>query len=209
MRATDSGKAQKRYRETGFFVIESALDGAQEIADRITQRVAEESEIYVPEEARVVAAGRGFLRHKALDRFKCDEAAPAVGRLYADMLRDIREITQKELINSPYPRSAYYAKVYDPPDGQQGWHFDTNDVSVIVYLTSNPSDGGTEIQSLDGVTRVVQPVAGRILVLDGTACWHRAAPVIASRKTTLLLNYYTEPVATRDPRLDSIIFGED
>ena len=197
---------REEYHRDGFTVIDDVVTTAADWRDLVLASPLL-SAVYTPQEKRTVAAGEGYNLHRVLDRFETDATLPTVRELYRDVLERAKEIAGPQASSSPYARSAYYVKVYDPPAGQQGWHFDTNDVSGVLYLTSHTQSGATVVTSLDGVIHRLQPRAGSLLLLQGTKCWHRADAVLDRPKITLLLNYYLGTPAPRHPELDTIIFG--
>jgi hypothetical protein len=196
-----------QYHRDGFTVISDVLPNPKRWQNAITTS-QHLRRVFTPEKERVVAAGEGFNLHVVLDRFDLDAALPEAADLYNSVFDLILEVVDPGAIRSPFARSAYYAKGYDPPNGQQGWHFDTNDISGILYLTDNENDGATVITSLfDGSINRIAPVAGSLLLLQGTKCWHMAEPVTDNPKCTCLLNYYLGTPPDRHPALDGIIFG--
>lgn len=199
--------AKEQFEKLGFYVWRGFIKdtAARKLTEDFTasNRFAN---VFKSEEERNVSSGRGYSKHAAIDRFGVDEIAPSVGKMYADILPVAAHLSGRALIASPYDRSAYYVKRYLPPDGQQGWHFDTNCLSVILYLTDN-EDGWTEIRCLDGKTRFVAPEAGALMILDGKNRWHRALPVQSAEKITVILNYYFPDHPARVEHLDSLIFG--
>ncbi len=87
-----------------------------------------------------------------------------------------------------------------------GWHLDTNSITVLLYVTTNVG-GQTEIRCLDGIVRDVKPVAGNLLIMDGTVCEHRSRIVESAEKIVCLLNYYNEGECHRDSAMDKLAFG--
>lgn len=199
-------EARAEFSQHQFTVVKGAFPDPESLAKRISGRASASAPVYVPENMRVVAAGGGDLRHTAFDRNECDEFFREVGENYIKFLDLARAITGKSLVPSPYTRSAYYTKIYNAPNDRQGWHHDTNDISVVVYLTSDPDGGGTDIRTPSGIEQIVMPQQGSALIMNGRECWHQALqPTV--QKVTILYNYYLLPVRERDPRLDAIIFG--
>lgn len=164
--------------------------------------------VCTPSEYRVVDAGEGDNEHYSLDRFEIDAIVSGIGAAYGQVFHAYIDHLNPNSMRSPYERSAYYAKVYKAGCLGQGWHYDTNSYSGILYLSdSDGDDGATEILARDGSTELVPPRAGRLLLLDGRRCWHRATRVARGNKVTILLNYYDTGHRPRDPRTDPLIFG--
>jgi hypothetical protein len=193
------------YRDVGFVVFDDAIPMASDWAQRFLDSAAG-SRVHLAERDRTVEAGGGDNNHRALDRFTVDAVVPEVGLFYPQLLLSVRHAVSRYAILGPYRRSGYYVKIYEQPGDAQGWHFDTNSISAIAYLTTNAT-GATEINGSDGRTHLVYPEAGRLLLLDGRRCWHRAQPVEQEVKVTLLLDYYLLGHRLRKLHLDRLIFG--
>lgn len=203
----DVSRHRQSYANLGYTVLREFVPNATAWYERVLAS-GKAWDVYTAQERREVRAGDGFLKYRAMDRFLADHVLPELGGLYFDTLSTIRELAHPEASTSPYERTAYYVKIYDPPDGQQGWHYDTNAITAILYLSSHPQTGYTAITSLDGTgVHVVKPEAGSLLLMQGRECWHRAEPTTSGTKVICPLNYYIGPAEPRDPRLDSIIFG--
>ncbi len=198
---------EKEYLEQGFTVLDNMVPLAASWKESILNS-KDLREVYVSEEKRKVAAGKGSLKYAALDRFQTDSVVSELNDYYEKLVEILIQITHQEVITSPYERTAYYSKVYRNKGDEQGWHYDTNGLTVIIYLTNNQDSGRTEIEKLDGSgTLFVAPKAGSILIMQGRRCWHRAEPIMSGIKVICPLNYYTGRAEPRDSRLDDIIFG--
>lgn len=94
---------------------------------------------------------------------------------------------------------------------QQGWHFDSNEITGVLYLTSTEKTGFTEIDPLNSNSFVkVFPKAGSLLLLQGRECWHRASPVAdGEEKVICTFNFFrAQTEQNRDANMNPIIFGE-
>ena len=200
------------YRDRGFTVIERA------VPDWVAGTWCGIFEAYVATGARRVdikdergevsdgIGGRLF--YDLIDGISCEKLAPDMLRLYRRLPASLRQITQQAVICSPYERSKVCGKIYPAGGGQQGAHFDTNGITVILYLTSN-NDGCTVIRPLDGGPDVsVKPAAGNILLMRGRECWHHAEPAIEKSKVISCWNYYVEGDTWRPEGLDDQIYGK-
>jgi hypothetical protein len=200
-------KHTKEFTEDGFTVLENGIPNADLWRKSIINS-PNLKEIHVPEEKRLVSAGKGSLKYAVLDRYQTDSVVKELNSFYVNLVTTLKLITQEDVIISPFERSAYYTKVYRNKGDEQGWHYDTNGLTVIAYLTDNVISGRTEIEKIDKSGRVlVLPKAGSLLIMQGKKCWHRAEPILEGIKVICPLNYYVGNAESRDPRLDDIIFG--
>ncbi len=90
------------------------------------------------------------------------------------------------------------------------WHFDAVPYTAILFLTTSaPADGGAleiAIRNVDraaalpqnGAEFCILPLAGTLLLMDGTRCLHRAAPLL--RETLRLTVPMVYPVVADDTR---------
>ncbi len=196
-----------QFIEEGYTLIDNQVPNPVKWRGQILNSI-DLKEVYVPENKRKVAAGKGSLKYAALDRFQLDKVIKEIHTYYHSLVELLTLVTNQNIITSPYDRSAYYAKVYKSKGDEQGWHYDTNGLTVILYLTDNTLSGRTEIERLNDKKRVfVNPKAGSMLVMKGRECWHRAEPIESGLKVICPLNYYVDVAEERDPRIDDIIFG--
>jgi len=121
-------------------------------------------------------------RYQVFDRFHIDLILPSLGLFYYAFLPTVRVVTQQDAVVSPHERSAYSVKLYRPPNGVQGWQYDSNGITVLLYLTDNPRSGTTIITGVDSKECTVSPEADSIRLMRGRECYHRAAPVSHAAK---------------------------
>lgn len=123
-----------------------------------------------------------------------------VDALYDRVLAYLKR-TDANVIPSPYYESSMTLKAFHPLD-RQGWHYDTNPVTALLYLTD--CEGGyTEFT--DG-TRLA-PAAGRLALFDGRNYLHRAAVVRTGTKVTIPLNYYLINDQYRPKEIEGVVYG--
>lgn len=94
------------------------------------------------------------------------------------------------------------------------WHFDAVRYTAILFLTTSaPADGGAlemairdvdrnELLPLKGAEFSIVPQAGTLLLMDGTRCLHRAAPLL--RDTLRLTVPMVYPVIADDARPEGL-----
>lgn len=125
-------------------------------------------------------------------------------------------ITGYDLRTSPYGESAINVMVYDREGDECAYHFDSNPVTAILYLTRNTKGGSTNLKMSthdigEAVTRrpwSIEPKPGTMLVFPGRECWHSSAPVVKDEpKVAVTLNYYRQNDVMRPLRMDEHSYG--
>jgi hypothetical protein len=138
---------------------------------------------------------------------------PEMYSWYQALISLVSVLTFDDVVTSPYPLSDVNVLLYDRPADAIGWHYDTNPITFLVYLTDN-EEGGTECRLLkrrhdDPVRlRVVQPRAGAVLLMRGTLVEHRGLPVTREKKACAVWNYYTSADTRRPVDYDDNIYGK-
>lgn len=110
-------------------------------------------------------------------------------------------VVSDDLILSPYYDSSVLALVYKDNAGQQEYHYDTQPITVLVYLTNNSDCGQTRI-SKGGELIDVYPEAGSILVMKGRELLHCSMPVTHGLKVSMPMNMYTTTDVWRPEALE-------
>ena len=113
-----------------------------------------------------------------------------------------QQIVGAEVILSPYPRSAINVSIYRRVDSSQGWHYDTNPVSALLYLT----DGGqpTEFAMNDSLFRLY-PRTGSLALFRGRHLLHRVPPGPQLR-ITCPINLYHPNDTNRPDWVDRLVY---
>lgn len=200
---------QDEYRRCGYTIVEGVVDNPDLISNRILN-----SEnlipVFKPEPYTLIPGGKGSLKYKAMDRLAVDKIAPEIGQIYHNFVHILKFIIGSDVVISKDIRSAYSAKAYIDDGDEQGWHYDSNEITGVLYLTSTCKSGFTEIDPLDSEEFVsIIPQAGSVLILQGRECWHRAAPVRDGEiKVICPFNYFRSSNSDRDPAMNSTIFGK-
>lgn len=203
---------QSEYQTLGFTVIEIipediALSWGEAIVFAI-HSAGKGRRIDVEDSKGEVADGiGGRLKYDLIDGNECEEAVPSMIDVYRILPPLLSMVTHQDVVVSPYPRSKVCGKRYPAGGGQQGWHFDTNGITVVVYLSTN-EDGPTIIRPLDGtLEQHVFPKAGSMLLMRGREVWHCGGRVNAEDKVISPWNYYIAGDTWRPPGLDDQIYG--
>jgi hypothetical protein len=200
-------------------VIDADLLGAWN--ERVEQLLAAGRAIRRDEEGRgggEVLDGGGAYRHFVLDGLMVRQHLPGLMVAYEVLKHVIAAVTLHDVRTAAraYPRSAVNVKVYRGEGSQQGWHYDTNAITGLLYLTTN-REGGTlcriprdhPVEALrTHQERRVLPVAGSLLIMQGRRVWHRAEPMTAETKVVAPLNYYTADDLWRPEGIDDLVYGK-
>ncbi|MEM7051413.1 MAG: hypothetical protein AAF604_17215 [Acidobacteriota bacterium] len=196
------------FRERGFLVVQDVAPRAGSWARAVLSGELAPVRVELEESQRALCRGRGSARSYVFDRFATDQVIPELEAFYQALLPILASATGSTWLESPFARSAYTVKIYQPESCSQGWHVDTNSLTALLYLTTNAQGGETVIRGLDGQVHRVRPVAGSLLLMDGVRCEHRAEPVELTPKVVCLLNYYDHHPQRRDLEMDGLAFGD-
>jgi hypothetical protein len=164
-----------------------------------------------------VLDGGGAYRHWVVDGLRVLEHFPDLMAIYEALKSLVSAVTLQDVTTSTekFPRSCVNLKVYRGEGSEQGWHFDTNAITGLLYLTTN-TKGGTRCEIpryhpdealRTTETRVIQPFAGSLLIMQGRRVWHRADPVDDEVKIVAPLNYYTATDYWRPEGIDNLVYG--
>ena len=196
------------YIERGFVVLPTAIPESRAWRHAVLSHREELAPIRYadPQGERPEGIG-GHLCYDVGDASWCDRRLPGIQDGYL-RVRSLGEALAGPLDLSPLGRSRYVVKLYPAPEGEQGWHFDTNGVTALLYLSTN-MDGTTRIQGLDGLEYTIFPRTGDLLFLQGRVCWHRADPVHEGVKIVIPFNLYLPGEYSRPTGLDTLIYGPE
>jgi len=128
------------------------------------------------------------------------QRAPEIFAFYSasETAEWVRQITgAPSIVTSARERSAININCLERPGQRYRWHFDAIPYTLLLYLTNHtPEDGGAlefctcAPAEIDGSSRKpttaqlerekvsITPRAGMIALMDGTRCYHSAAPVL-------------------------------
>lgn len=135
------------------------------------------------------------------------------------------------IVTSHHVRSAININCLEAPGHRYRWHFDANPYTLLLYLTTNDAaDGGelefypnlkqgraeggdwerrvTSAEHLRTAQKVTVPSrAGTFVLMDGTVCYHSAAPI---RRSCLRLSvpmvFPPTRLHDRPPELDDYLY---
>jgi len=139
---------------------------------------------------------------------------PELTAIYHSLLPLISLVTSQDAIVSPHDRSDINIKVYPEGGGTLGEHYDTNAITVLLFLTSNreaplrmqiprahPSQPEPWIEH-----RHIHAKAGSLLIMKGREILHDCEPTVTEKKITVVLNYYTRDDVWRPEKFDAFVY---
>ena len=161
--------------------------------------------------------GGGDYLYKVMDMQKIITYFPELVPLYHSMVPLISVITHGDVITSPHSGSEITLKIYQDKKAAQGWHYDTNTITALLYLTTN-QEGATvcKVQKHHPSwtkpkvkTHKIYPRAGSLLLMQGREVWHCAEPLINEIKVVVPFNYYLKNDTWRPAGIDDLVYGKN
>ena len=113
-------------------------------------------------------------------------------------------LCRRPVVVSPYIRSSVNIKIYEEPGSCQGWHYDTNPLTVVLYLMD--AEAPTVFQTEGGETKV-DAREGRVLMFSGRHILHQVAPTDDAR-AIVVCNLYHPDDLDRPDWIDPMEYGE-
>ena len=117
------------------------------------------------------------------------------------------------IFSSTHQQSAININVLGEPGDIYRWHTDAAGFTLLLYLsTSHDDDGGNlEIRTPGSSTLLLSlpPSAGSAVLMDGTQCEHRVAPVLKRHeRISIPMVFTSELEAARPAGLDDYLYSE-
>jgi hypothetical protein len=138
---------------------------------------------------------------------------PELTAVYHAVLPLVAAVTSQDVVLSPHDRSDVNIKVYPAGGGTLGEHYDTNGVTVLLFLTTNreaplrmqvprshPAKGDW-IERRDIYAR-----AGSLLIMKGREVLHDCEPTKCEKKISVVLNYYVRGDTWRHEDFDAFVY---
>lgn len=132
----------------------------------------------------------------------------------------VREVTGRhQVCPSEHIVSGVNLNILDSSESVYRWHFDAVPYTVLIYLTETLPENGGALELVPGCRRhevpdlstagIVRhfPSAGTIVLMDGTRCYHRVAPMLRAVLRLSIPLVYTD-AHTRPSGLDSYLYDE-
>lgn len=152
--------------------------------------------------------GGGRYDHTVADAATITAGLPWITAWYYAAIPALTDLFDAPIEPSLLLRSRYTLKHYGP-GGQQGWHYDTNPVTVLLWLTTSPAEGALEVRDRTGEVRRFAPHAGSVLAMWGSELWHRVLPQPDdANRIMVALNYYLPGAQWRPDGIDDLVYGD-
>jgi len=141
------------------------------------------------------------------------EHLPELVTLYRAILPLVSAVTNRDAVLSPHDRSDINIKVYPPGGGTLGEHFDTNGITVLLFLSTNreaplrmqiPRSHPSQEPWIE--RRNIYAKAGSLLVMKGREILHDCEPTITEQKISVILNYYVRGDTWRHEKFDEFVY---
>lgn len=138
---------------------------------------------------------------------------PELNAVYHSILPLVSLITLKEAIISPYEQSDINIKAYPAGGGTLGEHYDTNGITVLLFLTTNkeaplrmkiPRSHPAKGEWIEHKNIYAQQ--GSLLVMQGREILHDCEPTVTEQKLTVVLNYYEQGDTWRPKQFDDFVY---
>lgn len=139
---------------------------------------------------------------------------PELNAIYHAILPLVSAITCSDAVVSPHHASDINIKAYPPGGGTLGLHYDTNGITVLLFLTDNteaplrlqiershPSRKDSWIEK-----RSIYAKKGSLLVMQGRKVLHDCEATRTEQKLTVVFNYYERNDTYRHPDFDNFVY---
>lgn len=159
----------------------------------------------------------GRYLHYLADGPRVRRSFPELESVYHLLRIFLVTLTSRDVIVSPHKVSDITINGYPPGGGTLGAHYDTNGITVLIYLTTNtegplrleiehddPWRGTSMELSRSAVKKEILPVAGSMVVMQGRRVRHDSAPMREEFKAVAIFNYYWTGDTRRPEGLDDV-----
>ncbi len=139
---------------------------------------------------------------------------PELTAIYHSLVPLVSLITHTDTVVSPYPLSDINIKAYPPGGGTLGLHYDTNGITVLLFLTTNqeaplcmqverchPSQEKPWIEH-----RRIFASKGSLLIMQGRKTLHHSEPTETEQKLSVVYNYYERHDTYRHEDFDNFVY---
>lgn len=139
---------------------------------------------------------------------------PELNAVYHSLVPLISLITHTDTVVSPYPASDINIKAYPPGGGTLGLHYDTNGITVLLFLTTN-HEAPLRMQVERSHPSKKQPWVehrkifakkGSLLVMQGRKSLHDSEPTVTEQKLSVVHNYYERHDTYRHEDFDNFVY---
>lgn len=139
---------------------------------------------------------------------------PELNAIYHAIVPLISLVTCSDAVVSPYPLSDINIKAYPPGGGTLGLHYDTNGITVLLFLTENkeaplrmqiernhPSRKEPWIEHKN-----IYAKKGSLLIMQGRKTLHDSEPTVTEQKLSVVYNFYERHDTYRHEDFDNFVY---
>lgn len=192
-------ESQQIFRDGGIVRISNFVDART--AGLLAARALQLADVHAIKRDGYPSRG-GRALHEILDGNVVQAHFPEVSGIYARARALAEDIVGRPVILSPYLRSGVNIRIYRQSESEDGWHFDTNPLSGLLYLTSGGQP--TQFKTDDGFLDIY-PSTGLFLLFDGRSLLHHV-PKGGELRITCPLNLYYPDDVVRPDYIDKVLF---
>lgn len=145
---------------------------------------------------------------------------PSLSEYYNSTANFLSLFTGLDIVTSFDKQSSVTFMFYPAPGGSLTAHYDTNQITFLIYLTDN-DDGGTKLYPISALRPtilgqpdeiisepvIILPRRGRILLFNGRRIWHQSLPVNLNYKISSVWNYYEKHDNWRPLEVSKRLYG--
>ncbi len=215
----------------GYFDSKNCISLLREIAEY--RKSNSLLEIHRPMKARA-------LRYKVIDGITIKDNFPSIWNSYSQsILQLVREQSGIDLEIMGNQKVGVNINIMAPQLSSYRWHYDRNKVTAILYL--NTVEGGETVlfpnyrillngKKMTGIQRIldsaiqipvirsifsertiVEPQAGRLVIMNGKRCWHSVRPLQGEEeRINIIFAYDTKDGAEgNNNNLDSYLYSQE
>ncbi|MBE8591137.1 hypothetical protein IQK56_09445 [Pseudomonas sp. MAFF 301449] len=139
---------------------------------------------------------------------------PELTAVYHSLVPLVSLVTHTDTVVSPYPLSDINIKAYPPGGGTLGLHYDTNGITVLLFLTTNreaplrmqierthPSKKEPWVEH-----NRIHAKKGSLLIMQGRKTLHDSEPTLTEQKLSVVYNYYERHDTYRHEDFDNFVY---
>lgn len=212
-----------QHRHDYFYNLATVIDGLipEDLCDALSARV----------NSIIEEQGVDWVKHQSLGTdavsdlggaynhyiFKGDDIRrylPELTAIYHSLVPLISLVTHTDVVVSPYPLSDINIKAYPPGGGTLGLHYDTNGITVLLFLTTN-QEAPLRMQIERSHPSKKEPWTehrnmfakkGSLLIMQGRKTLHDSEPTVTEQKLSVVYNYYERHDTYRHEDFDNFVY---
>lgn len=212
-----------QYRHDYFYNLATVIDGlipeglCDALAARVNRIIAGEGVDWVKHQnlgTDAVSDLGGEYNHQIFKGDDIRQHLPELSAIYHALVPLVSLVTHTDTVVSPYPLSDINIKAYPPGGGTLGLHYDTNGITVLLFLTTNqeaplrmqierchPSKKEPWIEH-----RNIFAKKGSLLIMQGRKSLHDSEPTLTEQKLSVVYNYYERHDTYRHEDFDNFVY---